>query len=384
MSSSLISQNNNGSRSQRTSLSVATLEGSEISPNRADRVSLIPNINVPAVTRGNLDDVTKVLSASCLVIRNTVGSSMFVLPEAVGGVGLPWGSVIFSGLYIYNLISRLLLADVAISLHESSECEVPSSFKDFVDTALRSDAVGTFTAGASLLSNSCFLAYGAIAAGPLLVDTFPGLGLDPVVGTCAFAAMISLFAATQTNTGLEKIANAVVMVVFSIPSITKLLDFDRTKTFIALGGGLDSSTASSAGAAAFAAFSASALFVSCLTAVMSLAKDYESIFSSTVENDYDFPLLQFSIPAVAASVIPPVAVALAFSRGGDITAALHFNGAIIVPFLYGLLPIVLHRGVRQVQGQDSAIPSISSVPQVLLGAGTLCALGQEILPNLMG
>ena len=169
-----------------------------------------------------------------------------------------------------------------------------------------------------------------------------------------------------------------------VPSITKLLDFDRTKTFIALGGGIDSSTASSAGAAAFAAFSASALFVSCLTAVMSLAKDYESIFSSTVENDYDFPLLQFSIPAVAASVIPPVAVALSFSRGGDVTAALHFNGAIIVPFLYGLLPIVLYRGVRQLQGQDSAIPSISSVPQVLLGAGTLCALGQEILPNLMG
>ena len=97
MSSSPISYNDNVGRSQRTSLSVATLEGSEIFPNRADRASLIPNINIPAVTRGNLDDVTKVLSASCLVIRNTVGSSMFVLPEAVGGVGLPWGSVIFFG-----------------------------------------------------------------------------------------------------------------------------------------------------------------------------------------------------------------------------------------------------------------------------------------------
>ncbi|KAL3773332.1 hypothetical protein ACHAW5_010009 [Stephanodiscus triporus] len=128
MSSSPISYNDNVGRSQRTSLSVATLEGSEIFPNRADRASLIPNINIPAVTRGNLDDVTKVLSASCLVIGNTVGSSMFVLPEAVGGVGLAWGSVIFFGLYIYNLISGLLLADVAISLHESSECEVPSSF----------------------------------------------------------------------------------------------------------------------------------------------------------------------------------------------------------------------------------------------------------------
>jgi tyrosine-specific transport protein len=354
-------------------------------------------------------------------------------------------------LYVYNLISGLLLADVAISLHESSECEVPGSFKDFVDTALRSDAAGTLTAGASLLSNGCFLAYGAVAAGSLLADTLPGWGLDPVVGTVAFAAIISLFAATQSNAGLERIANAVVMVVFSsfaallmpsiasvsdpvgtflapgtnpggfasavgsavplllsslmyqniVPSITKLLDFDRAKTtaaiaigslipmgmyiawcYAALGGGLDGTTASGAGAAAFTAFSASALFVSCLTAVMSLAEEYESLlFSRTEEDDDgDCPTIsnRFSIPAVAASVMPPVAVALAFAEGGDLTGALHFNGAFIVPFLYGLLPIILYRSVRQYQHQDSAI-SISSLPQVLLGAGTVCALGQEIV-----
>jgi amino acid permease len=39
----------------------------------------------------------KVLSASLLVTGNTVGSSMFVLPEAVGGVGMAWGSAIFIG-----------------------------------------------------------------------------------------------------------------------------------------------------------------------------------------------------------------------------------------------------------------------------------------------
>jgi hypothetical protein len=38
-------------------------------------------------------------------------------------------------LYIYNLILVLLLADVAINLHKSSECKVPSRSKDFVDTA---------------------------------------------------------------------------------------------------------------------------------------------------------------------------------------------------------------------------------------------------------
>jgi hypothetical protein len=52
-------------------------------------------------------------------------------------------------LYIYNLILDLLLADVAINLHESSECKVQSSFKDFKDTATtassaRAATVGTF------------------------------------------------------------------------------------------------------------------------------------------------------------------------------------------------------------------------------------------------
>jgi hypothetical protein len=198
----------------------------------------------------------------------------FVLPNACY-------QFCITGLYIINLISGLLLADVAINLHESSDCEVPSSFKDFVDATTKSQTAGTLTAGASLVSNSCFLAYGTVAVGPLLVDIFPGL--NPIVGTGIFTAIICLITVTQNNTNLEKIANAVVMVVFSsfatllmpsmanvvdpvgtfltpgtnpdgfsaavsavplllsslmyqniVPSISKLLDFNRTKTTIAI------------------------------------------------------------------------------------------------------------------------------------------------------
>jgi hypothetical protein len=62
----------------------------------------------------------------------------------------------------------------------------------------------------------------------------------------------------------------------------------------------------------------------------------------------------------------------------------------MIPFLYRLLTIILYRSVRQYQLQDLAVSSISSLPQVLLGAGILCALRQEIiqdvsgLPNLTG
>jgi hypothetical protein len=54
-------------------------------------------------------------------------------------------------LHIYNLILVLLLADVAINLHKSSKCEMPSSFKDFVDTA-------TTTSGAGPAAFMAFLA----------------------------------------------------------------------------------------------------------------------------------------------------------------------------------------------------------------------------------
>jgi hypothetical protein len=337
----------------------------------------------------------------------------FVLPNACY-------QFCITGLYIINLISGLLLADVAINLHESqSDCEVPSSFKDFVDATTKSQTAGTLTAGASLVSNSCFLAYGTVAVGPLLVDNFPGLGLNPIVGTGIFTAIICLITVTQNNTNLEKIANAVVMVVFSsfaallmpsmthvvdpvgtfftpgtnpdgfsaavsavplllsslmyqniVPSISKLLDFNRTKTTIAiavawcfadLGGGLDNSIGSSAaGAIAFTTFSASALFVSSLTAVMSLAEEYESIFSkkSVKDDDEDGDCRlsnQFSIPAVVASVLPSLVVAVLCAEGGDLTGALHFNGAVIIPYLYGVLPIILYNSVRTMQPQTKSL-----------------------------
>ncbi len=144
-------------------------------------------------------------------------------------------------MYIYNLISGLLLADVAINIHESSKCKVLSSFKDFVDMA---------------------------------------------------------------------------------------------------------TTASSAGAAAFTAFMALVLFILYLTAIMFLAEEYESLLSRMQEDKDDCPLLnQFLIPTVAALAMSPVVVALAYVEGGDLMGALCFNGAFMT--LYGLLPIILYRSMRQ-------------------------------------
>lgn len=84
-------------RSRKTSLSVATL-GDGVDGRTTTTTSWFDSLGDGS---GNdvvdVDAATKVLSASLLVTSNTVGPSMFTLPEAVGGVGMMWGTVIFFG-----------------------------------------------------------------------------------------------------------------------------------------------------------------------------------------------------------------------------------------------------------------------------------------------
>jgi hypothetical protein len=53
--------------------------------------------NIQSLGQNTIDAASKVFSASLLITGNTVGSSMFVLPDAVGGVGMLSGSAIFFG-----------------------------------------------------------------------------------------------------------------------------------------------------------------------------------------------------------------------------------------------------------------------------------------------
>ncbi len=145
-------------------------------------------------------------------------------------------------------------------------------------------------------------------------------------------------------------------------------------------------TASGTEAAAFMEF----LAVLCLMAIMSLAEEYESLSSRMEEDKGNRPLLnQFLIPNVAALVMPPVIMALTFVKGGDFMGALYFNEAFMIPFLYGLLPIILYRSVRQYASRRVSLVNKEFFTS-LLGAGTLCALRKAIvqdilwLPNLTG
>jgi hypothetical protein len=126
------------------------------------------------------------------------------------------------------------------------------------------------------------------------------------------------------------------------------------------------------------------LFVFCLTAIMLLAEECKSLSFHLEEEKDDCHLSnQFLIPTVAASVMPLGAIALTFVEGRVLTGALHFNGAFMIPFLYGLSSIIIHRSMRQYQLQDLAISTISILPpQVLLGAETCYALLDKKLSKI--
>jgi hypothetical protein len=59
--------------------------------------SIVGLFEIPTPGPNTVEAASKVFSASLLVTSNTVGSSMFVLPNAVEGVGMLSGSALFLG-----------------------------------------------------------------------------------------------------------------------------------------------------------------------------------------------------------------------------------------------------------------------------------------------
>ena len=82
-------------RVPRTELLAATIDSVETID--ASILGRLGNIQSLGQNTIDIDAASKVFSASLLITGNTVGSSMFVLPDAVGGVGMLSGSAIFFG-----------------------------------------------------------------------------------------------------------------------------------------------------------------------------------------------------------------------------------------------------------------------------------------------
>lgn len=312
---------------------------------------------------------------------------------------------------------------------------------------------GNVIGAASLVMNSCFLSYGMVQVGGFVNGLVSGMDATMMAGL--YSLLLGGVFCSQKTEGIERIANGAVMILFSsfltlllpslanvsdpmgtflasgrnedfssalassiplilstmiyqniVPSITKLLGFDRTKSTIAialgsflpllmymgwsfavLGGGLDNSLSNGVGGVMFTAFTASSFVGSSIGCVLSLAEEYESILSPQGQEEGTCTIDGgFSTPAVLMSVVPPAAVALAVSHGGDgaFTAPLHLSGAVIAPFLYGILPVMLFQSMQSENAESDNTSKETSlnmgmVPQWILGASTLGLLGNEVV-----
>lgn len=427
----------------------------------------------------------QIVAGSFLVTSNTIGAGMMVLPDVFGGPGLLPSSGILVGTYLINLLSGLLIAEVAIKQKEKSGSQVPSSFKEFTDVNFQSELSGNLIGFISVFVNWCTLAFSFVRAGNLASEateslfhstsTMPDIlsGLDiSQVGASSVALALAIIVCTQGYKTLSAVASASVVLLFAsfavlllpglagvehpiatilaqgtyatpeldgsttsfvdafsqalpfivfmtsyqniVPSVTKLLDYDRTKSVLAvvigsivpvfmylswcyavLGGGIDTSLGG--GGLALTAFSVSSITGSSLAGLMSIVEEFESFFSSD-SPDVDFdntsspPDKKFSsLPSAVLGVVPPLLAGILFAGGDEFNAALSSAGGFASPILYGIVPVAIiwiqrtaQKSAEEVGETEKSEEPKDLIPGgsfslVILAAASTALLGKQIL-----
>mmetsp|Transcript_21504 Transcript_21504/g.28283 ORF Transcript_21504/g.28283 Transcript_21504/m.28283 type:complete len:542 (+) Transcript_21504:40-1665(+) len=390
----------------------------------------------------DLSGVGQVISAALLITGNTVGASIMVLPNTAASIGLAMSSAVWLGVYMINLVSGLMIAEVAINQKEASGDEAPSSFKDFVDSNLDNQMMGNCVGLTSVFINTCVLAFSITRAGDMLGTNIPGL--DSTQGALGFSALLAATLSTQTNVSLSRVTSGAVTCLFATfgalllpglaslqdpmavyatpgtsegvvdailtaapifvqcaiwqniaPTVTRLLDYDRTKTLVAmvagsaipiimqfawslavLGGGVDVSVSS--GGPVLMGFMVASLVGSSIACGMSIAGELDSLLPSEQSENKDASLSNesaFPLTSSLLAVAPALAAGVVFSGGEGATAALSYAGAYGSPLLYGLLPLALVLIQRNASknGGDFLEETKSLVPGGMVSMSALAA-----------
>jgi tyrosine-specific transport protein len=161
-----------------------------------------------------MDSFIPVVSAALLITGNTVGAGCLVMPELATGPGLSAVVGMYGVAWFLNLVSGLVLAEVAISQKENGTTgsdDVPSSFKDFAATNLGSPAAANVVSAISLFVNACVLAFDLSRAGTV------GAALSGIdEHTISIAAAVAVATAiTKLSTGrLSLLCSACVAALF--------------------------------------------------------------------------------------------------------------------------------------------------------------------------
>ena len=195
----------------------------------------------------NNNPILPVLWTSLLITSNTVGAGMLVLPELCQEPGMGLSLSLFGILYIVNLLSGLVLAEVAIQQKETSGKDAPSSFKALAEENLNfllnnsnnnktniiqpKDVIATI----SLVKNALVLAFGTMKAGQLGHDILVGnIGNSMILGNADILSILwvlgfATLLGTQSAPNLSKVASIFVAILFTsfaailIPGLTTIL-----------------------------------------------------------------------------------------------------------------------------------------------------------------
>jgi tyrosine-specific transport protein len=331
-----------------------------------------------------------------------------------------------------NLISGMVIAEVAIRQKENYGNDVPSSFKEFADASLNNPLASNLIAGISLFTNACVLSFDLVRAGDVTSCMLGGV--SPIISTLGFAGLLVTCVSSLSGQVLARLASAAVTALFLsffgillpglanvldpvstfltpglsdsgiseaapiilmtlvyqniVPSVTKILDYDRTKTlaaiglgsflplflyvawcFACLGGG-----AAASGGLLLTVFSLAAVSGSSLGCVLSLSEEVESFLAK----DKSVGDSTLNIWSVLAGVGVPVAAALVFAGSDDFTVALKLAGSYGSPLLYGAIPAFM--AWKQLQESNSNSSQCEGEPSgrfdlIPGGSGTLAILG---------
>lgn len=392
-----------------------------------------------------------VLSASMMVTGNTVGAGMLVLPELssnAGGLGISTGVMCLA--WFMNLVSGLTIAQVAIRQHEVSGMDVPSSFKEFAEATL--PQVSDVVSSLSIFINVLILAFDCLKAGQVgdslffageqngflllwtgilgmlvstqsldtlsrvagilvigLFSTFSGL-LLPGLGQLSIDSVSNALNTELllSESFLELVAGishlvpvAITTLVFQnvVPTVTRMLDYDRRKVSIALisgsfvplvmyitwcmtflGGGIDTASMSVGSGLLLSVFSLITVGGSSLGSLISLSEEMSIILGHKKSDS-------FSVPSVAIPLATALLAGQVFSS--DITELIRIAGSYGSPLLYGIIPVAMavaqsregaeRKGPKE--GYSSVIPG-GIVGLTMLGFGSTALVGSELLESV--
>ena len=393
--------------------------------------------------------VIPVCTASLMVTGNTVGAGMLVLPEVIAGPGPMLSFGVMIGAWAMCLTSGLTIAQVAIQEHESSGTEVPSSFKEFAEATLPSAA--NLVSGSSVFINTLIVAFDVFKAGQIGSSLLPpSLAVDGIFLSYIYSGLLVGLVSSQSLKNLSKVASFLVLGLFTtfaglllpglanvpdpasvlsmapllpspeigdgvllmapvvisvlvfqniVPTITRLLDYDRLMVVTALvfgssipllmymawavtvlGGGIDISSVSGPSLGALmTCFSLITVAGSSLGGSMSLSEEFEIIIGSVFPTDGGEENREknnkggtFSLPSVAMPI--GIALVLAQMFSSDITETLKIAGAFGSPILYGLIPVTMALMQQRKANKDGGMFGTDNSSIIPGGAVGLAAL----------